>query len=107
MLHQYNLKENPFIRIRDWLKKIEIRLLDDKRKNIKLLDEIEFSNDKLWKIRKKVIWIHYHMTIEDLLDSCSIDNFWPTTKEDIISRVYTYYSEEEQQKYWFIAIFID
>lgn len=52
MKHQYHLKELPFSRIKNWTKKIEIRLFDEKRQDIKLLDEIEFSNETLWDLRR-------------------------------------------------------
>ncbi len=107
MKHQYNLKELPFSWIKDWIKKIEIRLFDEKRQNIKLLDQIEFSNEALWNLTKTVVWLHYHTTINDLIDSYDINLFGKTNKEDIIKRIHTYYSQEDQEKYWFLAIVIN
>ena len=46
MLHKMKLNESPFERIKNWTKMIEFRLYDEKRKQIKVGDKIEFSNYK-------------------------------------------------------------
>ena len=43
MLHKMKLKESPFERIKNGTKTIEFRLYDEKRKQIKIGDKIEFS----------------------------------------------------------------
>ena len=41
MIHKMKLNESPFERIKDGTKTIEFRLYDDKRKKVKIGDEIE------------------------------------------------------------------
>ena len=44
MKHLLNLNKNPFDLIKNGLKKVEMRLFDDKRKLINKGDEIEFTS---------------------------------------------------------------
>ena len=53
MLHQMKLKESPFERIKNGTKTIEFRLYDEKRKQIKIGDKIEFS--KLPELEEKIV----------------------------------------------------
>ena len=43
MLHKMKLNESPFERMKNGTKTIEFRLYDEKRKQIKVGDQIEFS----------------------------------------------------------------
>lgn len=43
MIHRMKLNESPFERIKDGTKTIEFRLYDEKRRQIKIGDQIEFS----------------------------------------------------------------
>lgn len=59
MEHKMNLQNGPFEAIKSGTKKIEMRLYDEKRKNIKIGDTIVFSNpDKTETICVKVIDLH-------------------------------------------------
>ena len=53
MVHKMKLNESPFDRIKNGTKTIEFRLYDDKRKQIKVGDKIEFS--KLPELQEKMI----------------------------------------------------
>ncbi len=106
-IHRYNLKEIPFLRIKEWKKKIEIRLYDEKRKKIALHDTIIFSNKKYWEIEKTVVWLHYYNDFSDLIKSYPTMFFWPTKKEDLLNRLFTYYTKEQEKEFWVIAIHLD
>ena len=43
MIHKMKLNQSPFDRIKNGTKTVEFRLYDDKRKQIKVGDKIEFS----------------------------------------------------------------
>ena len=53
MIHKMKLNESPFERIKNGTKTIEFRLYDDKRKKVKIGDEIEFS--KLPDLHEKIL----------------------------------------------------
>ena len=43
MIHKMKLNESPFERIKNGTKTIEFRLYDEKRRQVKIGDKIEFS----------------------------------------------------------------
>ena len=53
MLHKMKLNESPFERIKNGTKTIEFRLYDEKRQQIKIGDQIEFS--KLPDLQEKLL----------------------------------------------------
>lgn len=109
MTYFMKLNSEPFHMIESGQKTIELRLNDEKRKNIRIGDIIEFSNcgniDK--KILTKVINIHKFNTFEELykklpLDKCGylIDKLNTASASDMDK----YYSVEEQSKYGVLGI---
>ena len=53
MLHKMKLNESPFERIKNGTKTIEFRLYDEKRRQIKIGDKIEFS--KLPELQETIL----------------------------------------------------
>ena len=53
MRHTMKLKEDPFERMKNGTKTIEFRLYDEKRRKIKVGDEIEFF--KLPKLQERIL----------------------------------------------------
>lgn len=53
MIHRMKLNESPFERIKDGTKTIEFRLYDEKRRQIKIGDQIEFS--KLPELQETIL----------------------------------------------------
>ena len=109
MKHKMNLQDAPFNLIKSGLKKIELRLYDDKRKLISVGDEIEFSNanDVTQKVLCEVIAIHKFSSFEELyktlsLLSCgyTVENIEKASPMDMN----LYYSQEEQDKYGVLGI---
>ena len=103
MLHKMKLKESPFERIKNGSKTIEFRLFDEKRRQIKIGDKIEFS--KLPNLEEKllvdVIDLYREDTFENLFRKLYID------EEEIIRKtkaMYEYYSPENEQKYGVLGI---
>ena len=108
VVHEMKLHADPFERIKDGTKTIELRLLDEKRQKIKAGDVIAFTNtangERMCTIVKK---LHRFKNFEELyavlpLLQCGY------TAEDIhtahASDMEQYYSKEEQKKYGVVGI---
>ena len=63
MRHTMKLKEDPFERMKNGTKTIEFRLYDEKRRKIKVGDEIEFF--KLPKLQERILELKIY--IEEIL----------------------------------------
>ena len=94
MVHQMKLLESPFERIKNGTKTIEFRLFDEKRKQIKIGDQIEFSKlpDLKEKLLVDVIELYKEDTFETLLKKLYNDE--EEIKEKIKS-MYKIYSPEK------------
>lgn len=97
--------------INNGTKKIEIRLNDEKRKNIKIGDEIVFEDldNQERKAKVKVTNLYYEDTFDDLLNKFDVSIFGDsnTTKEELLDTLNKIYSKEEQEKYGIVGIGIE
>ena len=97
MLHKMKLKESPFERIKNGTKTVEFRLFDEKRQQIKVGDQIEFSKlpDLQEKILVDVVELYREDTFESLFRKLYSD-------EDEIKRktkaMYNFYTSEDEKK---------
>ena len=67
VIHEMKLKEKYFNAIKAGLKTIEMRLYDDKRREISVGDIIEFTNmENKEKIRTQVLDLHIVNSFEEL-----------------------------------------
>ena len=103
MLHKMKLNESPFERIKNGTKTIEFRLFDEKRQQIKVGDQIEFS--KLPNLQEKllvdVVELYREETFENLFRKLYTD------EEEISKKtkaMYEIYSPEKEQKYGILGI---
>lgn len=103
MVYQMKLLESPFERIKDGTKTIEFRLFDEKRKQLKIGDQIEFSKlpDLKEKLLVDVIELYKEDTFETLLKK--LYNNEEEIKEKIKS-MYKIYSPEKEHKYGALGI---
>lgn len=106
MRHEMRLHDDPFKLIVAGTKTIELRLYDEKRQEIHVGDEIEFTNRVTnEKQLTKVIAVHIYSSFADLYrdyDKVSLgyrkdENANPDDME-------LYYSKEEQEKYGVVGI---
>lgn len=103
MLHKMKLNEDPFKRIKNGTKTIEFRLFDEKRQQIKIGDQIEFSKlpDLQEKLLVDVIELYREDTFENLFRKLYSD-------EEEIKRkykaMYQIYSPEKEQQYGVLGI---
>lgn len=103
MLHKMKLKESPFERIKNGTKTIEFRLYDEKRKQIKIGDKIEFS--KLPELEEKIV-----VEVLDLYKDVSFEELFKkvfTDKEEIEKKTQSmlqFYTHEQEKEYGVIGI---
>ncbi|MBR2743718.1 MAG: ASCH domain-containing protein [Clostridia bacterium] len=103
MLHKMKLKEDPFERIKNGTKTVEFRLYDEKRKEIKVGDIIEFSKlpDLQEKILVNVLELYKEDTFEDLFRKLYTD------EEEIIRKtefMHSFYLPEKEKEYGVLGI---
>ena len=79
MLHKMKLQEDPFERIKNGTKTIEFRLYDEKRQQVKVGDQIEFS--KLPNLQEKLL-----VDVTELYREDTFENLFRKlyTDEDIV-----------------------
>ena len=103
MIHKMKLQESPFERIKNGTKTVEFRLYDEKRRKIKIGDQIEFSKspDLQETILVDVLDLYREDTFENLFKKLFTD-------EDEIKKktksMYQYYSPDEEKQYGVVGI---
>lgn len=106
MKHKMKLDNNPFVKIKNCSKTIELRLNDEKRKKINIGDLIEFTNrDTKETILVKVTDIFRYKNFEELYKH--FDKIAMGYEEDEICDYHDmekYYSKEKQSTYGVLAI---
>ena len=110
MKHEMRLHDDPFNKIKQGTKKIEIRLNDEKRKSINIGDTIEFTNRKTSeKMLVKVNGLFKYSNFEELYKNWDkvILGYDEDDIADIIQRFNNRNSKEEQEKYGVLAIKIE
>ena len=103
MLYKMKLLEKPFNSIKNRTKDIEFRLYDEKRKQIKIGDEIEFSllPDLKEKLLVEVIELYRANTFKELFMSLNMNEF---EAEEKSNHMYTIYSQEKEKQYGVLGI---
>lgn len=109
--HFLNLQPQPYDLISRGLKTIELRLYDEKRKNIFVGDKITFTNTQSGlELSCRVLHLHLFDSFKQLYSSLPLDACG-YTPEDIHSAHYTdmerYYPQEKQEKYGVVGIEIE
>lgn len=103
MLHKMKLNGSPFERMKNGRKTIEFRLYDEKRQQIKVGDQIEFSKlpDLQEKLLVDVIELYREDTFENLFRKLYND------EEEIIKKnnsMYQIYLPEKEKEYGVLGI---
>ncbi len=101
-----NLQPKYYDFIKNGTKRIELRLYDEKRQKIKLEDEIEFSKSETEKFNAKVIGLIHYKSFEDLFKDFPIEILADKTmtKDELLSILDEFYSEEKQREFGVIGI---
>lgn len=108
MTHKMKLHDEPFRKIKNGTKTIEMRLNDEKRQLINIGDSIEFENRMtLETVTVSVIGLYKFNSFYELynaFDKLSIG--YDMDEEANPCDMEKYYSKEEQEKYGVLAILI-
>ena len=106
MTHFMKLKNEPFMSIKNGLKTIEMRLFDEKRKQIKVGDTIEFTNIvSLEKLKVKVIALHKFKNFEELYSHFNKTQLGYKQTENANSNdMNQYYTNDDIRKYGVLGI---
>ena len=106
MTHFMKLKNEPFMSIKNGLKTIEMRLFDEKRKQIKVGDTIEFTNIvSLEKLKVKVINLHKFKNFEELYSHFNKTQLgYKQTENASPNDMNQYYTNEDIEKYGVLGI---
>lgn len=111
MIHEMKLQPQYFNFILNGTKRIEIRLNDEKRQNIKLGDKIKFLKepDLNESFEAKVIGLLRYNSFEEMFKDydISILSDKSMTKEELISVLEPFYTKEKQEKYGVLGIRIE
>lgn len=104
MIHKMKLNESPFDRIKNGTKTVEFRLYDDKGKQIKVGDKIEFSKlpDLQEKLIVEVLELYQDKTFENLFKQ-----LYKEDEEEIKRKtqsMYEIYSREKEKQYGVLGI---
>lgn len=104
-----NLQPKYYDFIKDGTKRIELRLYDKKRQEIKLGDEIELSKSETEKLNSKVIGLLRYKSFEDLFQDFPIEILADKTmtKDELLSVLGEFYTEEKQREFGIIGIKIE
>ncbi len=91
------LHPEPFAQIKSGAKKVECRLYDEKRRELRVGDMIEFQlrPECVETFKRKIVAIHTFPTFAAIFEQ------FP---EERMNDVYQYYTPEEEQKHGVVAI---
>lgn len=111
MLHEMKLQANYFDYILYGTKRIELRLNDEKRRNISVNDIIVFKKEPLLneEIKARVTDIFKYDTFTELIDEFDISVLADktATKAELLSDLEKFYTKEKQKEYGVIGIKIE
>ncbi len=108
MIHQMKLQATPFDLILEGSKKIEIRLNDEKRQQVQIGDEIVFTNvaHTASKLKMRVLGLHHFGSFKALFESFAPEAYGSISTDEY-TKMYTFYSEEDEKKYGVLGIEIE
>ena len=103
MEHKMKLLEKPFNEIKDGTKEVEFRLFDEKRKQIKINDIIEFSKlpELTEKIKVEVQDLYQFPTFKELLEKLG---YTDNELDNKLKGMYSIYTKEQEEKYGVLGI---
>ena len=104
--HQMKLTLEPFEQIASGEKIIESRLYDEKRQRVSVGDYIEFScvDDMARKIKAGVRALYQYGSFDDLFSDFPSAYFGGASKEELLTTIKKFYSEEDQETYGAVGI---
>ena len=111
MHHEMSLRPGPFEKIADGSKRYELRLLDEKRKQIAVGDSLVFTNtENGTELRCVVKSLHCFANFAELYAALPLDQCGYLPKELADARpedMEAYYPPEKQKQYGVVGIEIE
>jgi ASC-1-like (ASCH) protein len=104
--HIMKLQPYPFDKIKEGEKIIEVRLYDEKRREIKLGDIIEFKKEpeQAETTRVEVVGLLNYRTFNDLSTDFPATFFGHPNTEDLLKSIFSFYTKEQEEKYSVLGI---
>ena len=110
MEYDMKLNEKPFNAIKEGIKKIELRLYDEKRAKINLNDYIVFHriDNEEETLKVKVVGLLRYNSFEDLFKYVDYNLSGPANSlEEKLNGIRNIYSEEKEKQYGVLGICIE
>lgn len=106
MKHEMHLNNDPYTKIKNGTKTIELRVNDEKRQILNINDDIEFTNKKtLEKMLVRIKGVYKYQNFKELYQHFNKISLGYDENEIADYRdMEQYYSKEEQTKYGVVAI---
>lgn len=102
-----NLEPYSYGEILSGRKSIEVRLNDDKRKQIQIGDTIEFTNSLDHSVvSTKVVDMSVFGTFKELVDKYSVSEFGFDDRDVLLDTIYRFYSKEDEARLGVVGIHI-
>ena len=103
-----HLDSDVFEIVKNKQKNIEIRVNDEKRRKLKVGDELIFLKRPLEedKLYADVTFLDYYDNFEQLVNYYDMKNLYleDYTKEELLNKLYSFYNKKEIEKYGVVAI---
>ena len=111
MKHEMKLQPEYYNYILNGTKRIEIRLFDEKRQQIKIGDTIKFLKEPELKesFKVRVVDLLRYDSFEDMFKDFDISELSDKsmTKEELINALEQFYTKEKQEQYGVLGIRIE
>lgn len=108
MTHDMKLRPIPFKRIQDGQKSIELRLYDEKRRNVAIGDFIVLTQTESGeKLKAKVVGLYRYGSFKELYAALPLKacGYLAEEVDDASYQdMYAYYTEQEEEKFGVVGI---
>jgi len=107
MMHQMKLQNSPFMKIKNGIKTIELRLNDKKRQQVQVGDFIEFTliDNSDEKIQTRVTALHHFDSFQELYASLPKEKLgYSPSETPVPDHMDAFYPREKQEKYGALGI---
>ena len=105
-MHKMSLQPKYFDFIKNGTKRIELRLYDEKRRQIRLGDTIEFTKPEGEKFEAKVVGLLRYQTFSELFEDFDISILadGSMTKQELLDALSEFYAPGKQAEFGVIGI---
>ncbi|WP_096189612.1 ASCH domain-containing protein [Evansella halocellulosilytica] len=108
MIHKMRLFDEPFQAMKSGKKTVEVRLNDEKRRNVEVGDQIQFSKlpEGDESLNVEIIALDRYGTFREMYEAIPAGKFAAEerTIDEMVMRTYDIYSKEQEQMWGTLAI---